>query len=201
MELLDLTGQRFGLRIVLGRASRNSKNKTRWGCRCDCGNLSVVLTSTLTSQRTVSCGCSRNIFLRKAHTTHGKSQAKIYGVWGSMHDRCYLPSSACFYRYGGRGITVCERWHNFENFYADMGDAPIGLTLERKDNNGSYSPENCCWATPTEQSKNRRDVMLYEFRGEKRCIPEIASILGVSYGVIYRRIKLRGEKPENWTRK
>ena len=107
-----------------------------------------------------------------------------------MMDRCHLPTSHAFSRYGGRGITVCERWHDFENFYADMGDKPEGMSLERTDNDGPYSPENVRWASNKEQANNRRSSRWIEFRGERKTLAQWADQFGIHLGTLWSRLKL-----------
>jgi hypothetical protein len=113
----------------------------------------------------------------------------IYGLWEGMIARCYRQSAINYHIYGGRGIFVCDRWLSFENFYADMGDRPNGLSLERKDNDGPYSPENCTWATRTEQSNNTRRNVRLTFNGETLTITQWSSCLGIDISTIRSRIK------------
>lgn len=124
------------------------------------------------------------------HTrTHGMSKTRIYKTWGAMRERCENPHNKSFHRYGARGIFVCERWRRFENFYADMGDCPPGLSIERIDNDGPYSPENCRWATKSEQASNRRSNHIVEYQGRAMSVRDWASELGLIYGTLLNRLR------------
>lgn len=159
---IDRVGQRFGALTVIAhshsvfRSPRHGSYQF-WRCKCDCGGETVVLASNLTKGNTTSCGCrgSRATLSERA-TTHGKSQLAVYKVWQGMLDRCRYPSHISWPYYGALGVTVCERWHSFENFFADMGDRPPGMTLDRKDPFGNYEPGNCRWADWKTQANNQR---------------------------------------------
>lgn len=121
--------------------------------------------------------------------THGMAKTPEYGTWKRMKNRCYNPNYPMFRHYGGRGITVCDRWlDNFENFYNDMGAKPKGYSLDRVDNNGNYTPENCRWATNAEQAKNKQATRYYTFKGKRMVATEIAKEIGMKPTTMYQRL-------------
>lgn len=134
-----------------------SENYQRhWECRCDCGTVIFVLTANL-GRGTKSCGCMSREYHAERLRTHGLGRPPGYATWAGMKGRCFNPRNRCYANYGGRGITVCERWLDFAAFYADMGPKPTPTsTIERVDNDGHYEPSNCVWVEKSEQSKNRR---------------------------------------------
>ena len=153
----DLTGKVFGQLTVLNRTDNAEDGHSRWVCLCSCGKETIVQSNNLKS-KTQSCGCLIVERVSTLNLTHGKTKTKEFKTWDSMKQRCGNPKSDSYKDYGGRGIKVCERWINsFENFLADMGQAPAKhFSIDRKDTNGNYEPSNCRWATAKEQRANQR---------------------------------------------
>lgn len=153
---VDVTGRRFGRLQVERLEGLNSSRAYVWSCLCDCGNRVIVAGSKLRFGHTTSCGCSVLERVSNLNRTHGLSKSPTYKSWASMWVRCTNPRNKDWHNYGGRGITVCKRWRKFENFLADQGLKPEGLTLERVNNEKGYTPKNCKWATRAEQARNQR---------------------------------------------
>jgi hypothetical protein len=155
---LNITGQRFGRLVALRDVGRkNGGRRVMWLCRCDCGNEAIAASGELRYGDTKSCGCLRKEkpSRRRHGMSWGTSRTPEYVTWSLMRKRCNNPNDARFKHYGGRGISVCERWNLFENFLADMGKRPTGYSIERIDNDGNYEPNNCKWIPLRDQVKNR----------------------------------------------
>lgn len=161
----DLTGKQFGKLTVICFDGRNDYGCVLWKCVCECGSTTSVVTPSLKRGLTRSCGCLRRIAYRK---THGKSETAEYRIWSHIIGRCENKNDQSYPGYGGRGIKICERWRtSFENFLADMKCRPSDKhSIERKDNDGNYCPENCKWGTASEQARNKRGFRKLTHNGE-----------------------------------
>lgn len=160
-------------------------------CRCVCGTEKWVQTGSLRNGESKSCGCMTGRILSEQRTKHGKSRERIYKIWYSMMRRCNTPSSSEYHNYGGRGISVCDSWHDFTSFYEwaiQSGYLPL-MTLDRIDNNGNYCPENCRWVDMKSQSNNRRTNLLIEYDGRTQTATQWADELGISRQTLLYRLK------------
>jgi hypothetical protein len=194
----NMTGERYGRLLVVGYCGR-APGGARWLCRCDCGRETVVRRGSLTSGRTTSCDCLRVERAIAANTKHGHAYRENRGSpeYKARHNiisRCHNPNTPRFADYGGRGITVCERWReSFENFLADMGLRPSPRhSIDRIDNGGNYEPGNCRWATRWEQMTNRRNNRLLTCHGKTQCLSAWAREVGISVN------SLRGRLDAGW---
>ena len=150
MKLVDRTGQVFGKLVVLEQAGRDKLKKVLWRCRCDCGNETVVVSGSLVTGNTTSCGCVA------PNLKHGGSGKGSYNTWRAMIRRCTIPTDKDYPRYGGVGVLVCPEWMEYKNFAADMGEPKGDETLDRIDVYGNYEPSNCRWAGVKTQARNVR---------------------------------------------
>jgi hypothetical protein len=209
----DLTGQLFFRLTVKGPAESRRQPDGRleryWHCECVCGRLTVVKGANLRSHRIKSCGCWHDECARAQGS--GMSKLPEYNILTCMIARCENPKNPAYEHYGARGIYVCERWkHDFWAFYHDVGPRPTAFhTIERINNNGPYSPENCCWATQTQQTRNYRRNIFLTFDGKTLCLSDWADITGINYGTLLDRYhsnrpwtveRLLTQPPRQWKR-
>lgn len=192
---VDLAGRRFGRLVVVRRArdrvSSNGNRNARWLCRCDCGTSKLFFRNNVMRGLSRSCGCLRSEVAGTHSVTHGRTGTKEWRTWGDMWARVRGSSKNCRHRYFGR-ITCCKRWLKFENFLADMGERPFGMTLGRIDNDGPYSPKNCRWETPKQQARNRRTNHRITVDGVTATIAEWGERLahiGINQFIIIGRIR------------
>jgi hypothetical protein len=182
---VDLIGKRFSKLLVVAEHGRGKQKSVLWLCRCDCGKDTIVDTRQLNSGKTKSCGCIIYDILLKRNLTHGKAKfgqkTPEYRTWLGMKGRCNNKNSGRYKNYGGRGITVCDRWINsFENFLNDMGQRPSNShSIHRKDENGNYEPDNCVWATNFVQARGRTDNVWVEYKGDVKIQEDWCIILGI----------------------
>lgn len=182
----NLIGKKFSKLMILKYSHTDNNYNHYWEVLCDCGKKKIVAGNNIVSKRTKSCGCLEN----PGSFKHGMTKTSIYGTWVGMKARCLNYSCKSYRDYGGRGITVCERWLNsFENFYKDMGDRPtLNHSIERRNNNEGYSPENCYWATPEEQMNNTRHNVSLTYQGITMNMAQWARKLGLSRACLWDRI-------------
>lgn len=196
---IDLTGQRFGRLVVNQFAGANKNRESMWICKCDCGRCITTRGSSLRNGETKSCGCLHSELSKKIagenFTTHGKTDTRLFRIWSKMVARTEDPKQDHFDCYGGRGIRVCEEWRNsFQAFYdwAVNNGYKAGLSIDRIDVNGDYSPENCKWSTMKEQSRNRRSNVKLTYHGETMLMVEWSERTGIKFGTLWARIFVSG---------
>lgn len=192
VKKLDLHGQRFGKLTAV----RSLDGK--WVCKCDCGGSSIATASNLRSGNSKSCGCEKRQVLGRSTTLHGQNATPTNRVWKQMRQRCLNPNHARYKDYGGRGITVCDRWSKFQNFLADMGERPEGLSLDRRDNDGPYDPQNCYWATAAQQASNTRQNRWIEWDGIRDTLSGWARRCQCDPSTVSERLAKHGPKHLAW---
>lgn len=179
---------RFERWLVVSESPK--KNGRRYFlCRCDCGKEAVVLLYSLTSGASKSCGCLQKEIATLSGKTHGNSTHPLYHTWICMHYRCSDPKYVDYPKYGARGISVCERWAEFSLFADDMGERPEGMTLDRRDNDAGYSPDNCRWATAEQQNRNRRNSNMITAFGKTLSLAEWVEKTGIGRYAIRGRLR------------
>jgi hypothetical protein len=204
-KLLDLTGMRFGRLVAVEYLGREHHSSV-WRCLCDCGNETKTQSGALKNKTIMSCGCYRTERMGTLNLTHGMRSRigktdPVYKAWDSMKQRCHNPMDKAWKWYGGRGIKVCDRWFaSVETFAQDMGPRPAGTSIERKDGNLGYEPDNCVWATPTQQARNRSNNHIVTFQGQSMTLVEAAELAGLPYKTVKSRICKGWSEHESLTR-
>lgn len=189
-----MIGSRFQRLTVLEYAGvvytgvKRTLRRDAYLCRCDCGSTLVVTRLNLQSGNSKSCGCLRSDVASKRYRHGRNSSDPTYSTWNSMRDRCRNQNSGKFKNYGKRGITVCDSWKVFENFLRDMGERPIGKTLDRLNVNGNYEPSNCRWATNQEQASNKTTTRLVSIGGTQYTLSEAARAHGMYVSTLHKRL-------------
>ena len=181
----DITGQRFGRWTVIERV-----NGRQWKCVCDCGTEKIVFAYNLTSGKSKSCGCYAREFRSENNSTHKMTGTRIYRIWCGMNRRCYNQNDIDYKNYGGRGITVCDEWKDFYSFYlwAINNGYKENLSIDRKDNDGNYCPDNCRWATRKEQANNTRLNRKFVYDGNEYTESQLAEVFNLNYGTFRSRL-------------
>lgn len=182
----SLAGQRSGKLLVLNEVRRvygKTQSKIQWLCRCDCGAEKWIHAQNIIRKKTICCGSA------KCKVRGGMYEYRSYQVWRFMKFRCLSPACASYPSYGGRGIAVCARWMKFENFLKDMGEAPVGASIHRVNNDLGYEPGNCKWSNPREQARNRRSSRLLTHNGTTLCVAEWADKLSVPVHRLINRLR------------
>lgn len=197
-QLEDLAGKIFGHWTVIKRAENNKHGSAQWLCRCECGKERVVRAQGLKNGSSKSCGCHKNDYNR----THGGKGTRLYECWRHMRYRCENPKNQAYGDYGGRGISVCKDWHDFEKFkqWALANGYEDSLTIDRIDVDGDYEPNNCRWVGSKVQMNNRRNTRHYEIDGENLTLSEWSERTGIPRSTIYNRMK-NGDSFEEAIRK
>jgi len=190
-SFINLKGKKFHRLSVLKRAVNTPR--VCWVCRCDCGEITTVDASRLKSGHTKSCGCAQRESVIRRNQRHGeahrKKQSREYRAWCEMKTRCFNTRRKHYKNYGGRGITICPQWRtNYQQFLQDMGRCPPEMTLDRRDNDLGYFPENCRWATTTEQGNNTRQNHFLTYQGRTLTVAQWERELGFKPNVVKFRI-------------
>ena len=188
--IMNLSSMKFGFLTAIEYSGRSGSNKPLWKCLCECGSIKIVSSQSLTSGTTKSCGCKKRAFLIKYTTKHGLSKTPEYGIWCAMISRCSCVNNDAYENYGGRGITICKQWKSFSQFIHDMGPRPSTQhTIERKNNNQGYTPENCIWATRDVQLRNTRRNKQISYMGKTQCLSAWAKEFGIKVSLFRHRLE------------
>jgi hypothetical protein len=182
-KVVDITGKKYGRLTVIG-FSHIKDHVAYWNVLCDCGNEKTLRGGSFKFGAAKSCGC----LLKEIVTKHGMKGTPTYHTWIGMIKRCKNPNSHGYKNYGSRGISVCDKWLNFEGFYEDMGIRPEGTTLDRIDNDGNYNKENCKWSTKKEQDNNTRVNHFITYKGKTQTITQWSEEIGINISTLKSRI-------------
>lgn len=190
-------GKRYGRYTVLSAhyaILNNGKRMCRWLCRCDCGAIKDVRPIEVINGKVVSCGCHRNDIVLKRNTTHGESASRLYRIWCGMKRRCNAQNCEKYKIYGGRGISVCDEWIDYELFsvWAKSNGYREDLSIERIDSNGNYEPGNCTWIPMKKQARSRRSTYMVDYNGEKVPLIELSEKTGIHRTTVFHRVKNLG---------
>lgn len=198
-NFIDLTGKTFGKLKVFERSENTKRGQAQWKCVCDCGNVCIVVGSSLQRRATTSCGCYRKEIskINLNRCKHGKRNSRVYNSWRGIKGRCYNPKNNEYKRYGGRGIKVCDEWldkeNGFINFYNYVSKLPHygepGYSINRIDNDGNYAPNNVEWSDDITQANNKRNNCKIHYSGEEHTMAEWERILGFPKDLIKNRIR------------
>lgn len=188
-----MIGKRFGRWTVIGLWDETRKKgaKPFIRCQCDCGKVKRVDALTVRKGKSTSCGCFRAEVTSVRSATHRMTGTPEHQCWRNMLNRCTNPKVKLYPHYGGRGIEVCERWREFEHFYADMGPRPTPKSqIDRRENNGNYTKVNCRWTGRVVNSRNKQKSLWYVFEGKKQHLLDICAKRGIRYHTVWQRLRV-----------
>lgn len=193
----DEVGNKYGRLTAIRYCGTSEKRKALWECQCDCGRLFIATGCKLRSGATKHCGCLANEHHGTGYRTHGMTAGNrgkyngLYKTWTGMVQRCTNPNHVAYHRYGGRGVVVCDEWSKFIPFmeWAQANGFEKGLEIDRMDNNGNYTPDNCRFVTGKANIRNRRNTLYVTYKGETKALATWAEILGMPYYILYQRNK------------
>lgn len=192
-NLIDLTGMSFGRLTVISLSEMRRRNikgtVAYWLCECSCGNHSSICGSSLKGGLTTSCGCYNKEVTSIRASTHRMTATRPHRIWANMLTRCRNENFKDYKLYGGRGVSVCERWSLFENFLNDMGYPDDTESIDRIDSNGNYEPSNCRWATSKEQTRNKSNNRFFELNGKTQILADWAKEIGIDQSSLRGRLK------------